>query len=368
MERIPVCAPVVAPRQEEFVLAALRANQLAGGPHIAQFEERFARWSGRRHGVACCNGSAALELALTALDPPPGWAIQFMRTVPVDYQLVHVIPYAWGPALAIGLLAGLGYGLVHCRRRASWTLWVVCAAVVVLVLTMLGLWMKMTRYLVPLTPLLCVLAGMMFASALSSPRVWTRRAWVAVGAAVWVASLFWCAGYVAMYGREDSRVRAARWLAAHVRPGDIVALEKDDAWGAAGEAMLEDLTSVTIERLNPLAVSHDRLGLGMDPEHIRRKRDYLAAALADADWLVITHNNRDRLRRFRTEFPVINEFYDDLFAGRAGFEQAFDHSATWHFLGLRVDDSRAEPSFRLFDHPRVYVFRRTGTAPPGRGP
>lgn len=72
MERIPVCAPAVAPRQEEFVLAALRANQLAGGPHLARFEEGFARWAGSRYGVACCNGSAALELALTALDPPPG--------------------------------------------------------------------------------------------------------------------------------------------------------------------------------------------------------------------------------------------------------------------------------------------------------
>lgn len=83
--RIPVCAPAVAPRQEEYVLQALRDNAVAGGPHLARFEEGFARWVGRTHGVACCNGSAALEIALAALHLPAG-----SEVIIPDFTLIAV--------------------------------------------------------------------------------------------------------------------------------------------------------------------------------------------------------------------------------------------------------------------------------------
>lgn len=40
-------------------------------PH-EELEQRFARWAGLENPVACCNGTAALHLALEALELPPG--------------------------------------------------------------------------------------------------------------------------------------------------------------------------------------------------------------------------------------------------------------------------------------------------------
>ena len=38
---------------------------------VSQFEENFSRRVGRKHGVACANGSAALDIAIAALKLGP---------------------------------------------------------------------------------------------------------------------------------------------------------------------------------------------------------------------------------------------------------------------------------------------------------
>ena len=42
------------------------------GPFVERFENEFAHRVGRRFGIAVCNGSAALDLAVSALDIGPG--------------------------------------------------------------------------------------------------------------------------------------------------------------------------------------------------------------------------------------------------------------------------------------------------------
>jgi UDP-4-amino-4,6-dideoxy-N-acetyl-beta-L-altrosamine transaminase len=54
------------------VAAALRADFLTTGPTVDAFETAFAETVGARHAVACANGTAALHLAMLALDVQPG--------------------------------------------------------------------------------------------------------------------------------------------------------------------------------------------------------------------------------------------------------------------------------------------------------
>ncbi len=54
------------------VAAALRADLLTTGPTVEAFETAFAETVGARHAVACANGTAALHLAMLALDVRPG--------------------------------------------------------------------------------------------------------------------------------------------------------------------------------------------------------------------------------------------------------------------------------------------------------
>jgi UDP-4-amino-4,6-dideoxy-N-acetyl-beta-L-altrosamine transaminase len=54
------------------VVEALRADFLTTGPTVEAFETAFAEAVGARHAVACSNGTAALHLAMLALDVQPG--------------------------------------------------------------------------------------------------------------------------------------------------------------------------------------------------------------------------------------------------------------------------------------------------------
>jgi UDP-4-amino-4,6-dideoxy-N-acetyl-beta-L-altrosamine transaminase len=54
------------------VAEALKADFLTTGPTVDAFEQAFAEAVGARHAVACSNGTAALHLAMMALDVKPG--------------------------------------------------------------------------------------------------------------------------------------------------------------------------------------------------------------------------------------------------------------------------------------------------------
>src|ERR1700739_2375255 len=54
------------------VAAALRDAFLTTGPKVEAFEAAFAEFAGADHAIACANGTAALHLAMLALDVREG--------------------------------------------------------------------------------------------------------------------------------------------------------------------------------------------------------------------------------------------------------------------------------------------------------
>jgi perosamine synthetase len=65
---IPVNEPVIFPESKANVIEALETGWISSaGGFITEFEKKFADFIGVRHGIAVCNGTAALHVALTAL-------------------------------------------------------------------------------------------------------------------------------------------------------------------------------------------------------------------------------------------------------------------------------------------------------------
>ena len=62
------------------VAEALKADFLTTGPLVDRFEAAFAEVVGARHAVACANGTAALHLAMLALDVQPDEAVGSPRS------------------------------------------------------------------------------------------------------------------------------------------------------------------------------------------------------------------------------------------------------------------------------------------------
>ncbi len=70
---IPVCEPTLSGREAEYVADCLESGWISSaGKYIDLFEEAFAAFCGAVHCVSCSSGTAALHLALAALDIGPG--------------------------------------------------------------------------------------------------------------------------------------------------------------------------------------------------------------------------------------------------------------------------------------------------------
>ena len=66
--RIPVAEPELGEQELRNVTAAVRSGWVSSkGEFINRFEKGFAKYIGKRYGVATCNGTAALHLALVCL-------------------------------------------------------------------------------------------------------------------------------------------------------------------------------------------------------------------------------------------------------------------------------------------------------------
>lgn len=107
---IPVNEPVLDGREKELLAQCIDSGWISSdGPFVAEFERRFSEYIGASRGVAVCNGTAALEVALFAAGVGKGdevimptftiisCAIAALRlgAVPV---LVDAEPDTWGMA------------------------------------------------------------------------------------------------------------------------------------------------------------------------------------------------------------------------------------------------------------------------------
>jgi perosamine synthetase len=70
---IPVNEPLLDGDEKAYLLDCLDTGWISSeGPYVKRLETDFARQVGRAHGIAVCNGSAALEVAFAALQIGPG--------------------------------------------------------------------------------------------------------------------------------------------------------------------------------------------------------------------------------------------------------------------------------------------------------
>lgn len=65
---IPVCEPLLAGNELKYVTDAVSTGWISSaGKYVTEFENQFAAYSDCKYGVAVCNGTIALHLALVAL-------------------------------------------------------------------------------------------------------------------------------------------------------------------------------------------------------------------------------------------------------------------------------------------------------------
>ncbi|MFD2582244.1 DegT/DnrJ/EryC1/StrS family aminotransferase [Pedobacter vanadiisoli] len=73
MNPIPVNTPLLDGNELKYVTECIETGWISSeGPFITKFEQQFSHYIGKSHGIAVSNGSAALDIAVKALNIGPG--------------------------------------------------------------------------------------------------------------------------------------------------------------------------------------------------------------------------------------------------------------------------------------------------------
>lgn len=73
MDFIPVNIPLLDGNEKKYLCECIDTGWISSeGPFVKRFEDEMAAYVGRKHGIAVCNGTAALEAAMIALDLEKG--------------------------------------------------------------------------------------------------------------------------------------------------------------------------------------------------------------------------------------------------------------------------------------------------------
>lgn len=67
MRQIPIAKPLIGDEEINAVIEVLKSGMLASGKEVEAFEREFAEYLGAKYGIATCNGTTALDVALKAL-------------------------------------------------------------------------------------------------------------------------------------------------------------------------------------------------------------------------------------------------------------------------------------------------------------
>lgn len=284
------------------------------------------------------------------------WTLPYANVVPVWTELTQLLPYGIG--VLPELLALLGLAIVV-RRRSDRDLRLLLV-VAPLLLLLLPARVKTIRFLVPALPAFAVLA----AEAVRVVGAWRTRdtdpsaPWptpVRVAALILaLVTLTHGAAYLPVWTGTDPRIQAADWLDENVGPRDIVVVEDPPGYGPPV------LSPFPERRRPPLRYEilwHD-FYVGHERSTNEERQAHLDRVLSRADWLALSEGHRVEFTESPERRPVESAFYAALDDGTLPFVRVAVLRSPPRLGPWELDDSGAEVLFRIFDHPRIEIWRR----------
>jgi hypothetical protein len=171
---------------------------------------------------------------------------------------------------------------------------------------------------------------------------------------VFALTALWALAYVTIYARDTTRVAASQWIYRALPEGSVLA---NEAWDDPLPLRLAD-------------EFFKREGLEYKPfesflMHVynpdnRDKVKILCEDLGRADHLILSSPRaRGTVGRLPDHFPVMSRYYRLLESGELGFDEVYEGTSYPHLLGWKIEDSAAEESFWVYDHPPVRIYRKT---------
>lgn len=285
----------------------------------------------------------------------------YLGTPPYWYYIDNLLFWAMGPVLEVAGLLGVVYALARHRRQDIVVfLWVAVYFYVV------GGWLnKAVRYTLPLLPFLAVFAAAMFVAlfrhfkARQQQKLATLVAMLAV--TTLAASFLYASAYMNVYRQPHPGIQATRWAFANIPEGSTILLEGPTPHE---RPQLDGRQMIYADpAFDPSPHNYKFVYLEV-PRFIDKNSDpatlhvELQNVLAQVDYIVMTTRWYEGLVNSPEASPVIRDYYRSLASGNSDFEMIKEITVYPRLFGIQLKDDWAELNFRVFDHPKVWIFKR----------
>jgi 4-amino-4-deoxy-L-arabinose transferase-like glycosyltransferase len=293
----------------------------------------------------------------------PLWNAHFRHIQPQLFWFTNLLPWGIGPAFMAWGLAGVVWLLTRRTRLA-----IAAAAYPLAHYAIAGQTVTpFMRYSLPLIPGLAVAAGVLSADLLARPR-W-RRAAIVSTTIVLALTAGYAVAYMNIYRSPDARLEASRLLYETAPRGSAILVEPSHNIPPTGRYLEapdfygdyvgwgRNTTRTGDFELYTLDV-YQYLYDARVP--VEEKRQYIERRLAGVDYILMDDTFLELYDRLSgAGYQPVRQYYADLFEGRLGFQLIHNVSQTPSLFGWRIDDEAAEFTFTLFDHPELFLFKRT---------
>ena len=295
---------------------------------------------------------------------------QFAETIPVLYQVQNMVLWGLGLTLGLSVCCALVWFVWQLWKRALDTSWlIVLFWVLVYGAINLSLYVKFMRYLLPIYPLLSLMA----ATFLLACVVWLQRkiasatrlvrwkpilSYASWGLIVLVlgGTIFQGLALLNIYSQPNTRIQLSRWMYAHVKPGSMLTYEQ---WDDPMPVAVDGNDPTIFLQATYLVDGKPGTGLDLYGPDTSEKAHMLANNLSKVDVITMPTDRLDMsIPRWPERYPLTIHYYQLLFSGQLGFHQAAQFVNYPHLLGITLDDSGADESYSVFDHPRGKIFVR----------
>ena len=300
-----------------------------------------------------------ISVRIGEVDWPP--AVQWANRLVVIDALRWLFVFTVGPGICLAGIAGL---VALWRRRAHMARWSIAVVYLSLALPtaiVLRSFSPTGRYFMPVLPTLHAVAGagllaLWSRRPLSAPKV-LRGVGPAAAVVLAGAAVLWGAAFVnGVYGHENTRIVASRWIRDNVPPGSVLSAE---AW--------DDALPLRIIGVDTSMWGSEQFDLfGSDSV---AKIEKLVAQLENVDYVVESSARVwATVPRIPVRYPSTINFFAALDSGHLGFERVatFTSAPRVSVFGVqlwRLDDADAEEAFSVYDHPEVRIWQRIREVP-----
>lgn len=245
----------------------------------------------------------------------------------------------------------------------------------------IGAWnTKFIRYMVPLIPAFCIFAAELMTQLIEwakSTMILNKIIKPILIVLILGSSLFYSLAYMHVYRYLHPWIESSIWIFKNVPQGSMILKEAWDDGLPTGvdhsiDPRVEGSKGPQNYRQKDITI-YEMHGFNTDDTPI--KKNYYADILQEGDyisiaskklWYTLTACSPEFKPNGYNVYPVTSRYYRLLWSGLLGYKMVGEFHNFPGIFGWEHPDDMAEESFSVYDHPRVYIFKKVEVVPRDR--